>query len=248
MGLGRRSPRLGSGAAGARAPPPAGAARQSRRGRERRGARRRTGWATWPADALAVHGSARHRALPRPGRIHGRRDRAAPGVPGADAGRQPGARVHLGAHGRLSGRRSWRRGAPGGAPRARGLSWRAVMPWAFTYRAFPTPPPELVAFQEAQARAGRVAPLRGGVSAAGRRLPRARPPRRAAAAAHPDAAAGRRGRHPHAAALRPRGRRLARAAARCRCCRPPGTRCFLETPKAFADRVLRFLARHRLPA
>lgn len=123
----------------------------------------------------------------------------------------------------------------------------AQMPWAFTYRIFPTPPPELVAFQEA--RRARGALLRS-VAAYQRQVD--------ACLAHDTLGLLPLLRTPTLLLVGeddiftpPRyARAVAASLAGSEVLMLPATGhgCFLETPKVFADRVLRFLARHRLPA
>jgi 3-oxoadipate enol-lactonase len=122
-----------------------------------------------------------------------------------------------------------------------------IMPWAFTYRAFQTPAPELVAFQEARAAAG--SPLRS-VAAYQRQVdaclghdllgvfPMLRTPA-LVLVGEDDILTPPRYARAIAAAL---------AGAEVVVVPASGHACFLETPKAFADRVLHFLGRQRLAA
>src|SRR5438445_781831 len=123
-GARRRAPRLGPGAPRARAPLPPRAARQPRRGRERRGA---------PTLRHGRHGGRRarrdrpprHRALPRGRGVDGRRDRAAPGAPRTDTRRDPDAGRHLGADRRLPRHHPRQLAVDGRAAVARAVPGRA---------------------------------------------------------------------------------------------------------------------------
>ncbi len=122
-----------------------------------------------------------------------------------------------------------------------------VMPWAFTARAFQQPPPELLAFQEA--RRARGALLRS-VAAYQRQvdaclghdvldvLPMLRTPA-LVLVGEDDILTPPRYARAIAASL---------AGAEVTLVPASGHACFLETPKPFADRVLRFLGRQRLAA
>ena len=150
MGLGGDRAGLGPGPAGAGAPASSGAARQPRRGRERRGARPvrpgRHGRRRARAD-----GPPRHRALPRPRRVHGRCDRAASG-----ARRRPRASPAS------SSRATWGRtdaflaamlgvvADAGGAPRARDVPRRGHALGLHVPGLRSARPRELLAFQEAR--------------------------------------------------------------------------------------------------
>ena len=121
----------------------------------------------------------------------------------------------------------------------------AQMPWAFTYRAFHEPPPALLAFQEA--RRARGALLRS-VAAYQRQVD--------ACLAHDTLALLALLRTPTLALVGeddiltpPRyARAVAASLTGSEVLMLPATAhaCFLETPKPFADRVLRFLTRHPL--
>jgi pimeloyl-ACP methyl ester carboxylesterase len=121
-----------------------------------------------------------------------------------------------------------------------------VMPWAFTYRALQSPPPELVAFQEARARGA----LIKSVSAYQRQvdaclahdvldvLPMLRTPA-LLLVGEDDILTPPRYARAVAASL---------AGAEVTLVPASGHACFLETPKAVTDRVLRFLGRQPLAA
>jgi pimeloyl-ACP methyl ester carboxylesterase len=120
-----------------------------------------------------------------------------------------------------------------------------VMPWAFTYRAFQHPSPELLAFQEARRARGTL--LRS-VAAYQRQvdaclahdtlglLPMLRTPALLLAGEDDILTPAR---YARAVAASLAGAEVALVPA-------SGHACFLETPKPFADRVLRFLARQRV--
>jgi 3-oxoadipate enol-lactonase len=122
-----------------------------------------------------------------------------------------------------------------------------VMPWAFTHRAFQSPSPELLAFQEARRVQGR---LLKSVAAYQRQVD--------ACVAHDVLGVLSLLRTPALVLVGeddiltpPRyARALAASLAGAEVALVPasGHACFLETPKAVADRVLRFLARRRAAA
>src|SRR5438093_85373 len=137
-GARRRAPRLGPGAPRARAPLPPRAARQPRRGRERRGARTlrhgRHGGRRARCDRPP-----RHRALPRRRGVDGRRDRAAPGAPRTDTRRDADAGRHLGADRRLPRHHPRQLAADGRAALARAVPGRARA--VGLHLPLPRPPP-----------------------------------------------------------------------------------------------------------